>query len=220
MTEMTLAQIGRKPVSDKCVDREGYSLAAGFALGLINLCKGTTHSNIEDLKLEERLVRFIEGGKIMEPPQSMLSSNFNCDNKCASIKEGNTVNVHVTAPGALLALGLIFLKSGNEDIAKQITIPNSFSTIESCNPNHILLKVAIRNLIMWNNISNTQEFIYGQIPELIRFIFEKELKEVYERYYLVYNVDEIDFSTVTSIYMNIIGGCIMAMGLKYAGTGD
>lgn len=43
---------------------------------------------------------------------------------------------------------------------------------------------------------------------------------MYERYYLVYNVDEIDFSTVTSIYMNIIGGCIMAMGLKFAGTGD
>ena len=43
----------------------------------------------------------------------MLSSNFNNDNKCSSIKEGNTVNVHVTAPGALLALGLIFLKSNN-----------------------------------------------------------------------------------------------------------
>jgi len=39
-TEMTLAQIGRKPVSDKCLDREGYSLAAGFALGLVNLGKG------------------------------------------------------------------------------------------------------------------------------------------------------------------------------------
>jgi len=40
------------------------------------------------------------------------------------------------------------------------------------------------------------------------------------RYYLVYNVEEIDFSTVTSVYCNIIGGCVLAMGLKYAGTGD
>lgn len=37
---------------------------------------------------------------------------------------------------------------------------------------------------------------------------------------MVYNVYEIDFSTVTSVYLNIIGGCIMAIGLKYAGTGD
>ena len=54
----------------------------------------------------------------MEPPQSMLSANFNCDNRCASIKEGNTVNTHITAPGALLAIGLIFLKSNNGEIAQ------------------------------------------------------------------------------------------------------
>jgi anaphase-promoting complex subunit 1 len=58
---------------------------------------------------------------------------------------------------------------------------------------------------MWGDIKNTSEFIYGQIPELIRFIYEKSFKEVSERYYLVYNVEEIDFSTVTSVYLNIIG---------------
>jgi anaphase-promoting complex subunit 1 len=79
----------------------------------------------------------------MEPPQSMLSSNFNNDNKCSSIREGDRVNVHVTAPAALVALGLIFLKSNNRNVANRITVPNSFSTIEACNPNHILLKVAI-----------------------------------------------------------------------------
>lgn len=152
---MTLAQIGRKPVSDKCLDREGYSLAAGFALGLVNLGKGAKHHTIKDLQLEERLIRFIEGGKIMPAPQSMLSSNFNNDNKCSSIKEGNTVNVHVTAPGALIALALLYLKSNNQEVSDQITIPNSFSTIESCNPNHIILKIIVKHLIMWDKISNT-----------------------------------------------------------------
>ncbi|KAL4431853.1 hypothetical protein ABPG74_012665 [Tetrahymena malaccensis] len=220
ITEMTLAQIGRKPLSDKCLDREGYSLAAGFSLGLINLGKGAQHTNIKDLELEERLIRFIEGGKIMDPPQSMLSTNFNTENKSSSIKEGNTVNTHVTAPGALIAISLLFLKSNDIKVAEKITIPNSFSTIENCNPNNILLKVMAKNIIMWDQISNTKEFIYNQIPELIRFIYEKSFKEVYQRYYLVYNVYEIDFSTVTSVYLNIIGGCIMAIGLKYAGTGD
>ena len=36
----------------------------------------------------------------------------------------------------------------------------------------------------------------------------------------MFNVDEIDFNTVTLVYVNIIGGAILAMGLKYAGTND
>jgi anaphase-promoting complex subunit 1 len=83
---------------------------------LVNLGKGANLPSIKDLQLEERLIRFIEGGKIMNPPQSILSNNFNCDNKCSSIREGNTVNTHITAPGALLALGLIYLKSNDKKL--------------------------------------------------------------------------------------------------------
>lgn len=59
----------------------------------------------------------------------------------------------------------------------------------------------------------TEDYIYKQIPELIRFIFEKKLEDVHERYNLVYNVEEIDYNTVTLIYVQVIGGCVMAMGL-------
>lgn len=82
----------------------------------------------------------------------MLSTNFNTENKSSSIKEGNTVNTHVTAPGALIALALLFLKSNDSKIADKITIPNSFSTIENCNPNNILLKIMAKNLILWDSI--------------------------------------------------------------------
>jgi anaphase-promoting complex subunit 1 len=51
-----------------------------------------------DLKLDERLIRYVEGGKIIDLPQSMLQQNFNHDNaKCSSIKEGDMVNVHITS---------------------------------------------------------------------------------------------------------------------------
>ena len=40
-SEVALSLIGRKPTSDKVMDREGYSLAAGVTLGLINLCRGS-----------------------------------------------------------------------------------------------------------------------------------------------------------------------------------
>jgi anaphase-promoting complex subunit 1 len=73
---------------------------------------------------------------------------------------------------------------------------------------------------MWNSIKNTTEFVHSQIPQLIKFIYDKNIKEVYEKYYLIYNVDEIDFSVVTSVYVNIIGGVLLAIGLRFAGTGD
>lgn len=54
----------------------------------------------------------------------MLSANFNNDNtKCSSIKEGDMVNVHITSPGALLALALIHLKSNNEVISNKLLMP-------------------------------------------------------------------------------------------------
>lgn len=109
----------------------------------------------------------------------MLSTNFNTDNKSSSIKEGSTVNTHVTAPGALIALTLLYLKSNEKKVAERISIPNSFSMIENCNPNNILLKVMAKNVIMWDSVANTTEFVYSQIPELIRFIYEKPFKEVY-----------------------------------------
>ena len=67
-----------------------------------------------DLKLDERLIRYVEGGRIIDLPQSMLSQNFNHENtKCSSIKEGDMVNIHITSSGAIIALALIHLKSNN-----------------------------------------------------------------------------------------------------------
>ena len=124
MTEMLLAQIGRKPLSDKAIEREGYALASGIALGLVNLGIGNKMQGLIDLKLDERLIRYVEGGKIIDLPQSMLSQNFNHENtKCSSIKEGDMVNLHITSQGALIALSLIHLKSNNQAIADQLSMP-------------------------------------------------------------------------------------------------
>ena len=62
--------------------------------------------------------------------------------------------------------------------------------------------------------------MFSQVPELIRFVYENPLGRVYERYYLVYNVSEIDYQTITSIYLSVITGALLAMALRYAGTGN
>ena len=41
MVEFLLAEISKRPSSDRCDDREAYTLAAGLALGMVTLGKGS-----------------------------------------------------------------------------------------------------------------------------------------------------------------------------------
>jgi hypothetical protein len=41
---------------------------------------------------------------------------------CCRIKEGDKVNVDVTAPGATLALGLMFLRTNNASVADRLQV--------------------------------------------------------------------------------------------------
>jgi anaphase-promoting complex subunit 1 len=116
----------KKPTSDKgmTAEREGYALAAGIGMGLVNL-GGQRSNNTEmqsklaDLQLDDKLLCFIEGGKNMNMPRSMLSQTLHQDNsaKSSAIKENDMVNVHITSSGGLVALTLIHLKSNNQAIA-------------------------------------------------------------------------------------------------------
>ena len=60
-------------MNDKSIEREVYALSSGIGLGLVNLGAGQElQTRFSDLNIEERLLRFIEGGKIMDLPKSML----------------------------------------------------------------------------------------------------------------------------------------------------
>jgi hypothetical protein len=68
MTEFLLNEIGKRPDSDmSAFDREAYTLSCGLALGMVNLCLGERSSDIDraagiaDLRVEERLYRYIVG---------------------------------------------------------------------------------------------------------------------------------------------------------------
>ena len=135
MTEFLLGEIGRRPRSDAAAaGREGYALCCGLALGLVNLSKGSSESatsgggaGLSDLRIDERLHRYVVGGP--EDPETRskrdasdraaaglgaggaagLSSD---QEQCSCIFEGENINTDVTAPGATLCLGLMYLQSG------------------------------------------------------------------------------------------------------------
>lgn len=130
MTEFLLNEIGRRPDSDVTVfDREAYTLSCGIALGMVLLCKGETSTGpnnssgegLADLRIGERLYRYIVGGTDEEEGHRVRETNDRLNlpvansgenERCSCVFEGDSINVDVTAAGATLALGLIFMKTG------------------------------------------------------------------------------------------------------------
>ena len=110
MTEVLLAEIDRPPgpEMDNCVDRESYSLSAGLALGLVTLGQGGQMTGLADLRLADTLYHFMVGGTKRQLALSSSRPRSTSTSASYQIREGNTVNVDVTAPGAILALGLMF----------------------------------------------------------------------------------------------------------------
>jgi anaphase-promoting complex subunit 1 len=89
-----LSEIGRKPSSDKSTDREGYSLAAGVALGMVTLGRGSDAVGLGDLEIENRLGQFMVGGREgLSKGEDSRGSNQNQLNKCSCIKEGDMVRL-------------------------------------------------------------------------------------------------------------------------------
>jgi anaphase-promoting complex subunit 1 len=77
-----------------------------------------------------------------------------------------------------------------------------------------------KNLILWDSIPSSREGVYNQIPALIKFLFEEPVRKIHQKYYLIYNIEVIDFMSVSMIFTGIISGCLLALGVKFAGTQD
>mmetsp|Transcript_42600 Transcript_42600/g.40866 ORF Transcript_42600/g.40866 Transcript_42600/m.40866 type:complete len:242 (+) Transcript_42600:1572-2297(+) len=83
-----------------------------------------------------------------------------------------------------------------------------------------MLKVLCKNLIMWDDIQCSKDWIYSQIPDIIKHIYENDISLVEKNYSQRINEDDIDFSTIALCYVNIIAGAVLSLGFKYAGSGN
>ena len=125
MTEFLLNELGKRPTNEHNInDRESYALCCGISLGMVNsglrkTSLNKTMDDLSDLRLEERLLRYITGGLdeshvFKQKKRSQFNSNSSASEseRSSRIFEGDMINTDITAPGATLALGLIYLKSG------------------------------------------------------------------------------------------------------------
>ena len=156
---LLIEEINRRPDHDRdCPnEREAYSTAAGCALGLILLGQGRQQS-LSDLRIRDRLRRIISGGMYLEPKSAKEASY---------IIEGNMINTWVTTGGAIAAIALSFLGTGDEEVASWLQIPNSIRAIESITPINITLSSIGRLMIMMDEIEPTVQWVQSLKPKIV-----------------------------------------------------
>ncbi|CAH1966637.1 unnamed protein product [Acanthoscelides obtectus] len=209
ITEVLLSEIGRPPgpEMENSLDRESYSLAAGLALGLVVLKHGGQPAGLSDLNVPDTLHYYMVGGN-----KRALTGSQKDKYKTSSfqIREGSSVNLDVTAPGATLALGLMYLGTGNKAVADWMSPPVTQYLLDFVRPDFLLLRVLSRSLILWDDIQPTKAWVESQVPPTIKRFSMVEPNHAYE----------VDYEAMNQAYCNIVAGACFALGLRYAGTSD
>uniref|UniRef100_A0A8C5E585 Anaphase-promoting complex subunit 1 n=1 Tax=Gouania willdenowi TaxID=441366 RepID=A0A8C5E585_GOUWI len=188
--EVLLSEIGRPPGPEMeyCTDRESYSLAAGLALGMVCLGHGSNLIGMTDLNVPEQLYQYMVGGH----RRAQTGANRERHKSPSyQIKEGDTINVDVTCPGATLALAMIYLKTNNRSIADWLKPPDTWFLLDFIKPEFLLLRTLARCIIMWDDILPNTEWVDSNIPQV------RKQAQVY-----------------------IAAGACMALGLRFAGSAN
>ncbi|CAF5084934.1 unnamed protein product, partial [Rotaria sp. Silwood1] len=94
------------------------------------------------------------------------------------------------------------------DIAEWFTPNDIMRLIELIRPDLLLLRTVVYNLISWESITNTTEWIEKQIPvALSKNAFQTEP-----------SLNTYDAESITQAYCYLVSGVCFSLALKYAGT--
>lgn len=203
-----LSEIGRPPGPEmkNCIDRESYSLAAGLALGLVVLgCgSGSDLANIPDT-----LHYYMVGGYV-RPFTGAQKDKYKSPSY--QIREGDSINIDVTSPGATIALGLMYFNTGNRAVAEWMQAPDTQYLLDFVRPDFLLLRILAKSLILWNEIEPTKSWVSSHVPNIVyKYRLQKPTSEIGQN---------VDLETMNQAYCNIIAGACMALGLKFAGSAN
>lgn len=125
---------------------EAYRLAAGYALGFINVGKGRDLLGLHDMRIVERLLSVAVAPKPVDV-------------------------VHIldqATAGAVIAVALIFLKTHDETVARKIDVPDTLPQFDYVRPDIFLLRTLAKHLIMWDNIRADHTWIINNLPREYR----------------------------------------------------
>ena len=200
MSELMLHEVEIMDVED--VDNgpdilrdESYRLAAGFALGLINLAKGKDLRSLHGMHLPERLLGIAVGPRPV-----------------------NAVHVFDKATaGAVVAITLVYMKSGDNAIARKIDIPDTEAQFDHVRPDMLLLRSMAKHVILWDSIQaqSCEDGVPGWIHANMPSCYQDKLRNMAQ------NSKQRSLLSSTNVpFYNIASGLAWALSLKYAGSGN
>ena len=190
MAEVCLKQISRNDLTQPDLSnehREAYAMAAALAFGMVTLGGGSVVPVPADEAVVSELRILIHG----EAPSHMRSKRTRA-----------AFDINLTSPAATIALGLMYLRTESQEVADILTIPDTVMALNHIPPNFLLLRTLARNLILWDRITPTREWVDAQLPAYIAGRAQRKTTD-----------DAIDLA-----FYNIVAGCCFAIALKYAGT--
>ncbi|KAK4273718.1 hypothetical protein QN277_017057 [Acacia crassicarpa] len=208
--QILLGEIGRRSGGDNVLEREGHAVSAGFALGLVALGRGEVALGSMDTFVN-RLFLFL-GGKVYGEGSNILTLAMDENRSSTQMMDGTTVNIDVTAPGATIALALMFLKTGSEATASRLSIPNTRFELQYVRPDFIMLRVIAQNLIMWSSVHPSKDWVQSLIPQIVRNGVEV-LEDDFNN-----DIDDVDAEAFVQAYVNVVAGACISLGLVFAGT--
>lgn len=182
MSEILLSQVtGYVNQNDSEQISESYRLAAGIALGYVNLGKGNDLKGLNDAHVVDKLISLAVSMKDYQPVQEL-------DKSCS---------------GAIMSLGLVYLKTENLAIAEKLRLPNTEQTLDYVRPILLFLRCFTRSIIMWHTVEPTIHWVEAQVP---KFVSEK----------LHLNNGRLNSDQLS--YYNVMAGACMAVAVKYASS--
>lgn len=186
MSEIMMSEIEHDQDEDEedPLRNEGYRLAAGFALGLINLGRGADLRGLHDMRLTEKLLTF-----------------------ASTTKKAELVNVlDRAAPGAVVAIALMFMKSEDHIVARKVDVPDSILQFTYVRPDVLFLRTLAKNLIMWSRVEPTVEWIRSSLPTEYRWR------------HLLQGPKSLRSKDMP--FYSILAGLLFSLGLRFAGSGN
>jgi anaphase-promoting complex subunit 1 len=200
---------------------------------MIVLGKGDDAAELDDLRITERLRRYMEGGKIQATGTHLRTGGMlgqPATDTSYQVSEGDTVNIDVTSPGATIALAFMYMKTHNKAVAARLVVPDTQFLLECIRPDFLLLRTLSHSLIMWDGIEPTAAWVEAKCPTVVlRFRLGAaadgaerpgggggdggggdDLGEIHKP----------DMETLRQTYVNVAAGGCLAIGLRYAGSAN
>ncbi|KHN85721.1 Anaphase-promoting complex subunit 1 [Toxocara canis] len=114
----------------------------------------------------------------------------------------------------------MYLRTGNETVAKRMRAPTTLSKLEKIRPDLLLLRTLCQSLIMWNQIEPSEMYVEELVPSVLRQyvsrFFEDELILVDEDASYLSTI--VDLETIARSYLNIVAGACFAIAIRYASS--